>query len=557
MKTQIAALVACALSLSLAACGAPAPSTPTPSPAAARQADLSAIKTYLLAKTRELKTGTAGVKAASDAYYDLAKAANSDYATLWPGKAPEIRRALADARAAWLRASPLYEQVEGIVAGTPSLAEFDVILDAGASGDEDPDNAVPFDLTLPDGRVLPKPGNLFGVTESALWGTFSDYKTTVSADWDGSGTLEPGEALPDASVLKGGADALDRYAGELLAAAAAWEPTDSDAFTALVVMVPTMSEYFNSWKASRLILGEASTQRDFVAISRLADIQDILGSRKSSTAASSRWLCRRTLGKPPKLSRVCQPQAFVADVHAKEQQGRKYPGRRRPARRRGPEPGDRPRRTDRPGRREARRLDRRVILKRLRLLIALIAACLLPFAGAETGRASSPPPSQSAEAIRAGLLQAQLDLATQPDASAAAVREAATAYRATLADVLGASAPEAHARVLDGLDTLGAGPPGQRRRLRRRPRPGVDGDSRRQLHNDGSRPATEGCSRRAEWLPVREFRTATRFARPNADATLAVEARSGKPRPGRCHTRPAGSTSSTPTRPAWPRRFAP
>lgn len=168
MKTQIAALVACALSLSLAACGAPAPSTPTPSPAAARQADLSAIKTYLLAKTRELKTGTAGVKAASDAYYDLAKAANSDYATLWPGKAPEIRRALADARAAWLRASPLYEQVEGIVAGTPSLAEFDVILDAGASGDEDPDNAVPFDLTLPDGRVLPKPGNLFGVTESAL-----------------------------------------------------------------------------------------------------------------------------------------------------------------------------------------------------------------------------------------------------------------------------------------------------------------------------------------------------------------------------------------------------
>lgn len=165
-----------------------------------------------------------------------------------------------------------------------------------------------------------------------------------------------------------------------------------------------------------------------------------------------------------------------------------------------------------------------MILKRLRLLIALIAACLLPFAGAETGRASSLPPSQSAEAIRAGLLQAQLDLATQPDASAAAVREAATAYRATLADVLGASAPEAHARVLDGLDTLGAGPA--------QGSAAAFAAARAQVWTAilaGGYTTMEAALRRRdvpaarEWLPVREFRTATRFARPNADATLAVE----------------------------------
>ena len=44
------------------------------------------------------------------------------------------------------------------------------------------------------------------------------------------------------------------------------------------MMVPTMSEYFDSWKNSRFIAGDKSNQRDFVAISRLADIQDILGS---------------------------------------------------------------------------------------------------------------------------------------------------------------------------------------------------------------------------------------------------------------------------------------
>ena len=63
--------------------------------------------------------------------------------------------------------NPQYEQMEGVVAGVPSLSRFDVILDAGASAADDPENAVPFDLTLPDGRVLEKPGNLFYMAETA------------------------------------------------------------------------------------------------------------------------------------------------------------------------------------------------------------------------------------------------------------------------------------------------------------------------------------------------------------------------------------------------------
>ena len=56
--------------------------------------------------------------------------------------------------ALWIEGNPYYERVEGVVAGTPSLAVYDVILDAGSSAKEDPASAVPFDLNL-SGRAGP------------------------------------------------------------------------------------------------------------------------------------------------------------------------------------------------------------------------------------------------------------------------------------------------------------------------------------------------------------------------------------------------------------------
>ncbi len=311
--------------LILGACGTPTTSAPTATAEPASEADLSGIKTYLVGKGMDLKASSEALKSASDRYYELAKAANFDYAALRASQPQEVSAALSDAKTAWTKASPLYEQMEGIVAGTPSLAEYDVILDAGASGDEDPENAVPFNLTLPDGRVLPKPGNLFGITESTLWGTYPDYTTGLEADLDGDGATEFGETLPDANVLKGGADALDKYAGELAAAAEAWEPTESDAFTALVVMVPTMSEYFNSWKNSRFILGDASTQRDFVVVSRLSDIQDILGSLQVVYTGVQPLALAADPAQAVQIEQgLADLKAFVADVYAKEQNGQKF-----------------------------------------------------------------------------------------------------------------------------------------------------------------------------------------------------------------------------------------
>lgn len=309
----------------LTACAPATTPAPTTTPEPAPKADLSGIKTYLIEKGTELKTSSDALKAASDKYYDLAKAVNFDYEALWTSNSQEVSSALTDAKAAWVAASPLYEQMEGIVAGTPSLADYDVILDAGASGEEDPENAVPFDLTLPDGRVLPKPGNLFGVTESTLYGTYADYSSGVEADIDGDGNVEFGETLPDANVLKAGADMLAEQAAELLTASQAWEPTESDAFTALVVMVPTMSEYFNSWKNSRFILGEESTQRDFVAVSRLADIQNILGSLQVVYTGVKPLAETSDTAQAAQIEQgLADLKAFVADVYSKEQGGQKF-----------------------------------------------------------------------------------------------------------------------------------------------------------------------------------------------------------------------------------------
>jgi hypothetical protein len=225
-----------------------------------------------------------------------------------------------------MTASPLYEQVEGIVAGVPSLSEFDVILDAGSSAAEDPDNAVPFDITLPDGRVLPQPGNLFGVLETTLWGTNPEYTiATVEADLNHNGTLDFGDGLPDANVFKGAAGLFGEYVAELEIAAQVWQPTESDAFTALVVMTPTMSEYFESWKNSRFVAGAQTGQREFGVISRLADIQDILASLEVVYAGVQPLVGIVNSDQAAQLAQDFSAlKAYISEIHQQELAGKQF-----------------------------------------------------------------------------------------------------------------------------------------------------------------------------------------------------------------------------------------
>ncbi len=300
-------------------------STGSSSADGSRQPDLAGIKTYLVGKTSALKQATTQLKIASDAYYTSAQAANFDYATMWStNKAQTIEQIMA-ARTAWMVASPLYEQSEGIVAGTPSLVEYDVNLDAGSSGVEGGESVVTFDIQLPNGRVLAKPGNLFGVTETTLWGTIAEYTIKdVQADFDGDGSITFGEVLPDAVILKGSVDTLARVVGELMAAAAVWQPTEQEAFGALVANIPTVTDFVEAWKNSRFVIGEQGS-RDFAAISRLSDIEDNITSWQTIYSGLSPMIAPIDPQADQRIhAGLGDMKSYFADIYTKEQSGRRY-----------------------------------------------------------------------------------------------------------------------------------------------------------------------------------------------------------------------------------------
>jgi hypothetical protein len=301
---------------------------PATTGAAVGEADLAPIKNYLLGYTGRLTGFTDDFQQQAEQYYTLAEKAGFDDEKLWATDAAKVRPLLNTLKQTWVEGNPLYERVEGIVAGTPSLAEYDVIIDAGSSAAEDPESAVPFDLKLDNGKVLRKPGNFYNLTEGALWGTLPpalDEFAGAPADVDGDGKTEFGEVLPDAVFLRAATREFDRYAQELDASARAWEPKPSDAMTALVVMVPTMSEYFGQWKESRFVKGAAADSESFNVVSRLSDVGDILSSLEviydgvqpiAATAGADR--SRQTRRELADLS------DFVDDLRTQENSGKRF-----------------------------------------------------------------------------------------------------------------------------------------------------------------------------------------------------------------------------------------
>jgi hypothetical protein len=266
--------------LAVAGCGGDdtkTETTPKATPAAAAAVDLAPIKAYLLEHTQSLVTSVEQLQSDAQAYYDLAEASNFDYAKLLKDKPDEVQAAIKKLQDDHIRANPDYEEMEGVVAGVPSLADYDVIIDAGADK-SDPENAVPFSIETKAGKKFEQPGNFFALVETSIFGTEPKFVAKgVKPDLDGDGKVTFPEALPDADFLLAASTDFVKYAKELDESAKKWDPTLEDAYTAVVVMTPTMSEYFEAWKNSRFIAGNKAEEKGFVATSRLSDIRDILG----------------------------------------------------------------------------------------------------------------------------------------------------------------------------------------------------------------------------------------------------------------------------------------
>ena len=288
-------------------------------------AELSAIKQYLLQHTALLVTDVGALREDAEAYYALAKGVDFDHGRLLSEHRREVRGVVKDIQDGFAKANPAYEQMEGVVAGVPQLADFDVIIDAGGDA-SDPENAVPFSIKTPDGRTFKQPGNFNYLVETSAFGTEPKFAARgVKPDLDGDGRVEFGEALPDANFLVAAARDFERNAKELDAAARKWTPTQQDAFTALVVMTPTMSEYFEAWKNSRFIAGDKAKEKAFVVASRLQDIADILGGLNLVYANVQPSIARVDGAQASQTgSSLKRLQSFAEDLRDEEAGGKRF-----------------------------------------------------------------------------------------------------------------------------------------------------------------------------------------------------------------------------------------
>jgi hypothetical protein len=293
------------------------------------EADLAAVKAYAIEHAQKQKAATEAFRQTVETYYSRVAHVREEHPDEDPyehlvAEHPEaIAELLATAKEQWIEASTHYELDEGIVAGVPSLAFYDIWIDAGPPAAEAPDEALEWQLVLADGRTLDSPGNFYhNLTEPALYGTTEEF-AGLQADLDGDGQVELGEALPDAEVLLGAAQGLDQAAGQMLAAVEAWEPSLKDTFGALTTMTPTMNEYFEQWKLSAFIAGQTSEEASFVALSRLFDINGILNGLDVAYDNVSPVVAGADPELDAQISRGYEELVgYVGDLYQQEQEGK-------------------------------------------------------------------------------------------------------------------------------------------------------------------------------------------------------------------------------------------
>ena len=200
----------------------------------------------------------------------------------WPSTPTRSRRSSRSSRQTSATANPAYEEMEGVVAGVPELADYDVIIDAGGDA-SDPENAVPFTIKTQGGQgvqaarqlLLPRRDRaLRHRGRSSPPRASSPTSTATARSRSASRCRTPTSTTAATTTSR-------RRRRSSTRPARSGRRRAQDVFTALVVMTPTMSEYFEAWKNSRFVAGDKATEKSgFVGASRLR-------TSPTSSAASS------------------------------------------------------------------------------------------------------------------------------------------------------------------------------------------------------------------------------------------------------------------------------
>ena len=238
---------------------------------AARASDVqtaASVKSYLLKSLEKVTEASQDFVANSEAYSALIAANGGSIEAAYKAEPEKIEQLIAKMQENYKAMDSFgYETIEGIVAGVPSLADYDIYLDAGVPASEGPEDVAPVVLNLGNGQTIDKQGSLFTyIIEPMLWGGDSRWVTPV----DGGKKL-----LPRPEILAAAANDVNKKLGELLADAKAWNASVSDCFGAMIVMTPTLSDYFEDWKESRYAKEKSGR---FQAVSRVSDMRGIMGS---------------------------------------------------------------------------------------------------------------------------------------------------------------------------------------------------------------------------------------------------------------------------------------
>ncbi len=238
---------------------------------AARASDVqtaASVKSYLLKSLEKVTEASQDFVTNSEAYSALIAANGGSIEAAYKAEPKKIEQLIAKMQENYKAMDSFgYETIEGIVAGVPSLADYDIYLDAGVPASEGPEDVAPVVLDLGNGQTIDKQGSLFTyIIEPMLWGGDSRWVTPV----DGAEKL-----LPRPEILAAAANDVNKKLGELLADAKAWNASVSDCFGAMIIMTPTLSDYFEDWKESRYAKEKSGR---FQAVSRVSDMRGIMGS---------------------------------------------------------------------------------------------------------------------------------------------------------------------------------------------------------------------------------------------------------------------------------------